>query len=176
MKNLFALAVLFFLLQSCNQTQVVKIKNHYSMELPGSMETVKDLHPLASLQYKEKLDEFYVIVIDEKKKEMHAALETNGLSEIYSNNVEGYATLLFDDIKTRIKVKSNTPLKKERINGLDARTYEVNALVDGMDIYYNIAYVEGAKTYYQILTWSSISEKSKHKDKMKQIIHSFKEL
>lgn len=176
MKNLFLLAALFFLLQSCNQTQEVKIKNHYSMELPSSMETYKDLHPLASLQYKEKLGELYVIVIDEKKQEMHDALEMNGLSEIYSNDVEGYATLLVDDIKTRIKVKSSTPLKKEKINGLDARTFEVNATVDNMDIYYNIAYIEGAKTYYQILTWSSISEKSKYMAEMKKIIHSFKEL
>lgn len=176
MRNLFVLAALFLLLQSCNQTQVVKIKNHYSMELPKSMEAIKNLHPLATLQYKEKLGELYVIVIDEKKKEMHDALEMNGLTEIYSNDVEGYATLLVDDIKTRIKVKSSTPLKKEKINGHDARTLEINAVVDGMDIFYTIAYIEGAKTYYQILTWSNMSEKSKYSDKMKKMIHSFKEI
>lgn len=181
MKNLFflALALPVLFLNSCKteeEVQEVVIENRYKLDVPKSLKKATNLHADASLQYQDVANELYIIVIDEKIKDINDAITTYGLSSTYSQDLDGYTKLLQDDSQSRIKILSKSAIKKENINGNEARTMEMNAEIEKMDIYYNLAYIKGKKTYYQVMIWTANEKKATMKEKMQKMIHSFKEM
>lgn len=179
MKNLllyFILPAFVFLSCNDNATQSVVIDNKYAMEIPSSMNKVQNLNDDASLQYMNGLNELYIIVIDEPKEDINTAIDEAGLNDVYSKDLKGYARLLQDGLDEVAKVKSKSDLKLVNINSLNAMLTEVEAVIDGLDIYYHFAYIAGKERYYQIMTWTLLDRKEKHREKMEKMIHSFKEL
>ena len=146
------------------------------MELPKSMIKSKRLNDSASLQYENGAEELYVIVLDESKKSIHDVIASNGIQDLYSNDIEGYSKLIMDGLKTAIKKSKTTNLKKEIINSNKSITAELSATVDNLKVYYSLAYIEGKDTYYQIMSWTLSNKKELNKEKINKMIHSFKEI
>lgn len=167
-----------FTLASCiNENEVQTITaNNYQIELPAYLNKAYSLNDDASLQYMNMWREFYVIVIDETKAEMHAAIDENQLSYVYSKDLNGYSSLLLDSFNDFKGRPNHTPLTTTTINGMQTQLTSISDYVDGIGIYYKIGYFESENNYYQVCTWTLKEYKAKYDAKMDKIIHSFKEL
>lgn len=162
---------------SGDSEQLVTIGSKYSISLPSFLTKARvPLNDDASLQYMNTWKEFYVIVIDESKSEMQKALIDNDLSDVYSSDIIGYSDLLIDSFEKEVSTYNKSDIIDTKINDLPARLLSFSGRIEGIDVYYSIAFVEGKERYYQIMTWTLTSKKSQYNDRMEKIIHSFNEL
>lgn len=174
MKKLLAFCLLSILL-SCESKEVetITIKNKYSIELPEFLSKAQDLHNDASLQYQNVFKELYVVVIDEPKQEFAEIAST---TEDFSPDLNGYHQILKSSFEEGVHNIDITPTKDIQINGLKAKTFSLTGELTEIPIYYNVAYIEGKDTFYQIITWTLKSSKQKYQEPMEKIIYSFKEI
>ncbi len=163
--------------QSGETEQLVSIENKYSVSLPSFLKKAEtDLNEDASLQYLNMWKEFYIIVIDENQSELRKALIDNNLSNEYSDDINGYANLNLDGIESEVLINQKSELVKTEINEMPAILIDLNGKVNGIDVYYSLAFIEGKTRYYQIMLWTLSERETKYKKQMKKIIHSFKEI
>ncbi len=162
--------------QDPDKVQVVTIEDRYSLTLPAFLKEVSNLNEDASLQYQHAMKEFYVVVIDEPKTELQKALEDNGLTTLYSNNIDGFSDLLIDGMEDVVTIIKKSPVIDTMVNSMPARMVQIHGEIEGISAFYSIAYVEGKETYYQIMTWTLASKEKKHTEKMEKILYTLKEL
>jgi hypothetical protein len=175
MKKAILLIALFCL--SCNvkeEFKTVTIANKYSIDIPNSFEKVGNLNDEASLQYQNALKEFYVIVIDESKESFNKAIFENQ-SDI-TPDLEGYYKAIQFNLTEAIKDKKLFEEKTTSINGRKAKVFSVTGNVEGYDIFYRYAIIEGKSNYYQIMLWTEKKKETNYKEMMNRSINSFKEL
>lgn len=172
------LSVLF--ISSCQflkKEKVVTVEDKYSISLPGFLvEAGITLNEEASLEYMNAFMEFYVMVIDEPKSSIEKVLIDYELADLYPNNLKGYSELILDGLKQAVIVSQESDVVDTVINGLPARLLTINGTVEGIDIFYSLAYIEGKERYYQIFTWTLSEKETEYRDKMSKILYSFKEL
>ena len=180
MKKIITLLAVLFFFSNCQvdtETQNIKVKNQYSIDLPKSFSKVDFLHEDASLQYQNILSEFYTIVIDEPSSDFdNLVLEDASLRETYTPDLTGYSKLLKDNLAATIKNGKFSKFEDTKINGNQAKLMTVNGTVDGIDVFYQFGFVKGKETYYQIVNWTELKRKEDHAASMEKIISSFKEL
>ncbi len=172
-----SIGILF--LFSCNQAtkmQEVKVKNQYAIDLPDFLSVSTDLNENASLQYKNILKEFYIIIIDESKDEMQKALDNNALQGLYENNLDGYSKLILDNFESNVEVSYQSEKRDTTIHNLKAKLVEYDAISNKVDAYFKYALVEGKSHYYQVLLWTLKDKKNEHSSDMSKIIGTFREL
>lgn len=162
--------------QSSEKEQIVTVENKYIVSVPSFLTQVNNLNEDASLQYQHAWKEFYVIVIDEPKIEMHKAILDNNLANIYSNNVSGYTNLLMDNFERIISVSRKSDVVDTLVNNMPAKILSISGRAEGIDAYYTFGFIEGKERYYQIMAWTISSKENEYKEKMNQIIYSLKEL
>ena len=76
------------------ETQSIKIKDQYKIELPKTLSKADNLHEDASLQYQNLFSEFYTIVIDEPISDFNDLVtQDEYLAESYKPNLTGYSNL-----------------------------------------------------------------------------------
>ncbi len=179
-KHFFITIIAILLLLSCGdskeKTQTVKVKNSYTMELPEFLTKTTTLSEEASLQYQNIPREIYIMVIDEPKSELKEVIAANALEDYYTTNLDGYAQLLYNGIDSRTNLDSMPNLKSKKLNGLDAKTCAFTGTVQGLHIYWSLAFVEGKNNYYQVMTWTLLNKKEEYKDIMDAMTNSFKEI
>ncbi len=171
--------ILLAFICSCNeteQTQTIKKKGAYKIELPGYMSESTILHDEASLQYQNTFKELYIIVLDEPKQSFNNAISGNSLATEYSQDIQGYADLLIEGLSTSLQLSQEPDPKPSKINGLTARTFTMQGISEGIDIYWRVAYIEGRENYYQVLAWTLAENKDKYDAAMGKMINSFKEI
>jgi len=166
------IALLLFI--SCDEsTQTVNVDGRYRVDLPSFLTEDKGLHEDASLEYANTFREFYIIVLDESKETVHNSFEENGLE--YTSTLKGYADLLVDNMKESSSITTAPVLKETKINGLNAIVTNASGVVDNIPVYWQLAFIEGKNTYYQIVVWTLEDKKEDNQEKMAQIINTFKE-
>ena len=169
-----AAALTLFILTACKHTvETVKVDGKYTLDLPSFLNKTDDLNKAASLQYKNEMREFYVLVMDEPKENFHEVLNEGGLD--YERDLNGYSEILAKDIAESSAIEITPKLQKTTINNLNARLLNFEGVVNGVNVYWKIAYIEGKNRYYQILTWTLPEKKEKNAEAMDAIINSFKE-
>jgi len=171
---LAAIALLFVLLSCEKPNQTVKVKNKYSLELPAFLEEATGLHKQASLQYSSTEKGLYVLVIDEEKAPFNATVSRNPALG-YTPNLEGYSKLGVDHMAEATLFEGTPVFKNTTVNGLPARTITITGLSKNINGYWFDAYVEGADSYYHIVTWTTTAHKAENEKQMQEIISSFKE-
>lgn len=172
--RLLLLAFVALTLSSCNQKpQTVTIKNKYSVDLPSFLSVATGLNDDASLQYKNEMREFYVVVIDESRKDFDDMMQSGELG--YGADLDGFSQLLVDDVRETIGDKNTEKPVKTKINGLDARLTSLTGTVEDINVYWRAGYIQGKKDYYQVLCWTLTDNKDKYDAQMTEIIKSFKE-
>lgn len=174
MKTTFLFIGIISSLVSCDmkeENQTININDQYSLELPSHMSKASNLNEEASLQYQNILKELYVIVIDEPKKEVDGYLE----SSYKTTGLASYAQLLHDNFKQALEKPKFSEVQNSQINGLKAQMFSASGIVETYGIYYEMAYIEGNHSYYQVLVWTAEGQKEKYAQQMKDIIATFKE-
>jgi len=170
----FVFAVLLTLI-SCNsnEAETVKVSGRYTIDIPTSLSKADNLNEGASLQYSNERKELYIIVMEEPKKVYEDIIASD--PESYQPGLEGYAGLLLESTESKIKTDASPALAKRKVGNLDAYTTEFSGVVDGLHIYWKMAYIEGKNRYYQIMAWTLNDKKEVHGPTMDAMINSFKE-
>lgn len=180
MHKYIGIALFSLLLLSCNgddtRLQEVRIKNQYSLTIPEFLTRVDDLNEKASLQYMNGSREVYVLVLDDLKEPLHKIIINHGLDDLYSQDLEGFAKLMIEDMESKMSLNLNSDVKTSNINGLDARIFNYRSEYQGKSYYNTLAFVDGKKHYYQIFAWTLASNENKYKSTIDAIPLTFKEL
>ncbi len=180
MKKIIPLLIAVLFLSSCdqfnNEPKVIPVNNQYTLTVPSYLSENKSLNEEASLQYANLFKELYVIVIDEVKTDFNIALTDNLLTDSYSPDIDGYAKLLLDNFALSIEDFSASSIDKTIINSMNARIATIEGSVEGIDVFYTLAAVEGKSNFYQVLTWTLGDKKDDYKDKMQGIVRSIQEI
>jgi len=176
--NILLLTILFITsCQSGDTEKIVTIESKYSISIPSFLvKASTELNEDASLQYLHTWKEFYVIVIDESKSEMQKALIDNNLTNEYSNDIEGYSDLLLDGFEDGLSIYNKSDIVDTKINNMPAKLLSISGRIEGVDVYYSLAFIEGKERYYQIMAWTLLNKESKYKAQMNKIMYSLKEL
>ncbi|KAB2807719.1 hypothetical protein [Phaeocystidibacter luteus] len=174
---LFASTTLL-LTSSCAKSgdQVITHENGFSLTIPASMRESSDLNEDASLQYENMFDDIYVIVIEDTKEEMEAALSENDLLDLYPNTLEGFTDLISESLVSSLSNVNQSPILDTTINSLDARIMTISGTYLDIDGYYYLGLFEGSDRYYQVMTWTSLDNKAEHTAKMKNMVYSMTEI
>ncbi len=177
MKKLLGFIFSLVLLSSCAQEdQVITIANQYSLTVPGYMSEMPDLHDDASLQYGNLFKEAYVIVLDEPKGELKLALEENNLLDYYSNDLDGYADLIFESMEEEINNGYLLELQDTVVNNTKAKITSLMGEYDGINIVYYLGVYEGKERYYQVITWTQQSKAEKTGKALQALLYTLKEM
>lgn len=175
MKKIIVLLVLAcFSCDSNQQFRTVTIANKYTIDLPDSMEKAENLNEDASLQYQNLLGELYTIVIDETKESFHNAIVINGVD--IEPSLEGYSNVVRNNFTETVEGLTISEEAETTIHGKKAKLFSISGNVQGYDVFYRYAIVEGKSSYYQIMVWTEKSKKESHKETINRIITSFKEV
>ena len=169
MKKIFILGFLSVLFLNCNsktEFHTVKIKNQYSLDLPDYMGEARDLNTEASLQYQNTFRELYAIVLDEQKTDFPNPEEIN---------LENFYSIVRGNLEGTLKNPTFSAARDTTINGLKAKLFSLSDNTEGVDIYYQFAYLESDNHFYQILIWTLENRKDQYIKDMDRIIASFKE-
>lgn len=150
----------------------------YKISIPKHMSVSKELNDDASLQYQDIYKELYIIVIDEPKTDFIKTFSDPEYNE-YDDKLtpeKNYRIVQMKSMKEKMTLRGEPGVKKATINGLDAEIVDFTGAVEGVaeDIYYKLAFVEGTKNLYMIMTWTLASDKDKNTEEMDQMIQSFK--
>lgn len=162
------------------ETELVKVESGgYKINIPKHMSPDTSLNDDASLEYADlgPGNELYIIVIDESKTDYIKTYSDDGSYDDNLTPEKNYRMTQMKSMEDKMTIKGGEPqIKKETINGLDAETVSFTGSVPGIesDIYYKIAFIEGTKNIYMVMTWTLASDKSTNEDEMSQMIHSFK--
>jgi hypothetical protein len=167
------LASLCCLSCNLNKPETVKVGGRYAIDIPASMSETKDLNNDASLQYQNGMQELYIIVQEEPKKTYDDIIAAD--PEIYTPGLKGYAELLLNDSKSKIKTNDQPVLIPQKIGNLNAYITEFRGEINGLKIYWKLAYVEGKSRYYQIMAWTLEEKTEDHRETITAMINSFKE-
>ena len=81
-----------------------------------------------------------------------------------------------DNLALSIEDFSSPSIDKTVINSMNARIATIEGNVEGIDVFYTFAAVEGKNNFYQIYTWTTASKKENYKNKMQGIVRSIQEI
>ena len=162
---------------SCNtasELKTITIPNKYSIDIPENMEKTNNLNDDASLQYQNLIGEFYIIVIDETKESFHNAIVENAVD--ISTDLEGYYSVVRTNFMESVKGLKVSDEKDTTINGKKAKLFSITGNVQGFDVFYRYAIVEGKSNYYQIMLWTEQSKQKNYTETINKVINSYKEV
>ena len=149
----------------------------FKMQIPGNMSSANRLNEDASMIYAHMRQELYVMVIEDPFEELETIIVESDLEEEYSLNFDLFCKLVSNEEEDAfLIVDDRDKLKETTINGLKARFFENSRKVNGVNIFYKIALIEGKDTYYQVIAWTITSKKDRHDTTLKNMIYSFEEL
>jgi hypothetical protein len=178
MKKIISLLFLV-LLSSCNENlqnekyEKKTVENKFSLLIPESLEQTNKLNSIASIQFENTNQDFYIMVLDESKDVFNKAVN----KEIYNTttDLDGYYKVIvnhFKEITSKdFKVYN---IEKKKINHSNAIVFSMSGINDGYPAFYRYAVIESNKRYYQIMSWTNTSQEQKYTDRMNKIIDSFK--
>ena len=173
MKNYIYLIVFSLILFSCNKEKNQTIsKANFSIDLPSDLSETKELNDVASLQFQNIYSEFYVLVIDEKKKDLTDFYDSN---EINNFNLDSYCELL-KGIMPILAGNDFSKIHTQKINGMNAKVFSLETKIEDIDAFYEFGFFESKTTFYQVMVWTLLDKKAEHEPKMLEIINSFKEI
>ncbi len=156
--------------------ETVTTAQKYSLDLPSFLEQGTEMQEGATLLYQNLLKEFYVMVIEDDKANLHKVIDDGGLEELYPKTFIGYADLLAASFKENSEVNIDAKFIDQKIGTLGAKHFNMLSKIEGIDIYYHYTLVEGKDTYYQVMQWTLADRKDMYKEEMDRIAKSFKEL
>lgn len=161
---------LIFCLTCCNSTsmQEIIINNQYNIKIPTYMSETTSLNQEAILQYQNEFKSIYMIVLEDKKKDMQILLAEYKTNLNFDSDFDKYADYMIEN-------RGFAGLSNQKINGLNAKILKITRMVNGTQAYFNIALFEGKNHYYQIITWSAAGKEAKNRGDMELIVNSFTE-
>jgi hypothetical protein len=135
MKKIISLLFLV-LISSCNENlqnekyEKKTVENKFSLLIPESLEQTNKLNSIASIQFENTNQDFYIMVLDESKDVFNKAVN----KEIYNTttDLDGYYKVIvnhFKEITSKdFKVYN---IEKKKINNSNAIVFSMSGINDG---------------------------------------------
>ena len=169
------------------EPQTPEWQDYFEMDIPEPMFEMDQLNKEAIAQYGyiEEIEsdsseetlvlEHYLIVMMESREDM-ASYETEitwNADSYYHNVTQSLRESKdkFDEVEDEpetVQLNGLPCVRNEAIAGMDVRD-------DWIELYYELAVVEGENAFYQIITWCPLEQRSIFETDMELIINSFKE-
>lgn len=167
------------LLSSCNENnqnekyEKKSVENKFSLLIPESLGQTNKLNSIASIQFENTSQDFYIMVLDESKDAFTKAVD----NKVYDTtaDLDGYYKVVvnhFKEITSKYFKVYN--IEKKKINHSNAIVFSMSGINDGYPAFYRYAVIESNKRYYQIMSWTNTSQEQKYTERMNKIIGSFK--
>ena len=153
----------------------VSIDGKYSLDIPKFMTGTTGLNEEASIQFQSLLKEAYLLVIDEPKAGFEEVYRDLNQYDDDLSIIQNYRDARLQILSRTTEINNKSKPQSLRINGLDAESVELGAIVNGMDneISYFLTFVEGEGNVYMIMAWTLKAKKEEHKKTFKAIAQSF---
>ncbi|MDR1543092.1 MAG: hypothetical protein LBS50_01525 [Prevotellaceae bacterium] len=178
--NCFLLLITATLLFSCknDKLKTITIENRYSFSVPALSIPYQQANAEASAVYADILKNLFVMVIEETKDEINAVFSDNG--EVYVATLDDYTELLASvyDVQESSGFLLSSDfefLVDTAINSLPAYYLQNTRPIDGYEMFYNMAVIEGNDRFYQFIVWTLGENKAENENLIKNIIYSFSE-
>lgn len=171
--------LLFLLiLSSCNKNPSDEkyekkiVENKYSIFIPESLGATTELNNIASIQFQNLSEDFYVIVLDETKESFANAVQNNPTN--ITPDFKGYYNVIVSHFKKITQKDFKVyDIEKKKINSSNAIVFSMSGMNDNYPAFYRYAIIEGDQRYYQIMSWTNIPQEKKYTERMNKIIESF---
>lgn len=170
---------LFALFFSCNVSEPREIitNNKFKMQIPKFMRSQKSLNEAASMVYAGGIRELYVMVFENPVEQIEQVIAGNDLDDVIDINLDLYSKIIGGNEGEYFLTPADLDkLKNASIHGLKARMFENTRKINGINVYYKVALIEGKNTYYQVIAWTLAGMETKNGALIDNIINSFEEL
>lgn len=152
-----------------------------SLEIPAEMALMDKLNPDATIKYgqvsqeEDKVYENYILVIPETYEE----LESFGSSVQF--DINSYNKACLEKLTSGLVEFTEVETTEEELDGNKAIIQKLVGSKQikedlSIDIFYELAVIEGEKGYYQVLSWTLADQRSKFESNMDRMTNSFKEI
>lgn len=146
-----------------NGTAISANDGKSEIRIPSDWSKRTDLNEEAAIQAANPLTEEYLVVISESKV------------DFVDMTLEKYADLCLDKMKNSMKNPSPPTMENIEIGGRPALQYELTGTIDLVNIGYVVTYVEGENGFHQVIAWTMKSKLASKKQKLKDVVKTFKE-
>ena len=168
--HLIAIALLVCAVAGCKQLQslakptVLKSRDgSFQLTVPAGWRENATLNEQAEIKAANPLEEMYVIVITEQKLDFNAEM-----------NLDQYTNIIRDSMMSKLASPDSSPPLPLKINGNDARQYEIQGEVKNVKLAYVVTTVETAAHFHQIITWTLRSRIDKNQTTLQQVAQTFR--
>jgi hypothetical protein len=149
--------------------------------LPEDWESDRELHDTAALQASHQDDDLYIIVLVEEKPDFSVPEPTASADVIIPTpeplSLDDYADRVLALLSRRLSdVEIDAPTATRSVHHYPARQFILRGQLDGIEAAYLVTAVETDNAYYQIVAWSLPDLFSDHKDRLQQVVQSFREV
>lgn len=145
-----------------------RYKNRYSIMTPPYLQVDDSLHKEAVLQFSDYSNEVYLMVLEERKKD----LERRDIRPVLTE----YFTYIQENIIEGLDVYEIASIKDHYINKMHVITGEIDGSYGGVQLYYIFSVYESETAFYQVRGWSSAAAKPEVKNDLYGSIQSFRVL
>lgn len=150
----------------------VTINDHYSIEIPASMERSNELHDFAQLQFADNDRGYFLIGIEENKTELQQLQLFYGL--------EDYAHFVTRTVADGMDTVNVVGSSEQDVNGITCISTDLyGALTSGaepVEVFYRLMVLESSSFFYQLIAWTSREQSSIFRPIANTIECSFAEL
>ena len=177
MKNAVKILVLSsFVLSACNLGQVrsdqeIVVNEAVSFTLPGEFMPDNRLHDFAPIQFFNSSASIYLVGLEDEKSK---------LKNFYQNySLDDYSEFVVHTVGQTLDTFSVTQTDRMVVNNLPCSLTQIEGQVfhgpETVDLVYQIAVVEGKKSFYQLVSWSKTETSAANSNYICSIVDSFQE-
>ncbi len=138
---------------------------NFSMSMPDFAYEMEGLNPDASLQYGSKFRNFYLVVLEESPD---------------NTPIKSYYNKTKTDLLALLKNPMEHDSTFRKIDGKDAYHLKLSGIVGQGEIeeriHYDLVFLQGEKSIYQICNWKWMSWREKYEADTEKMLNSFREL
>lgn len=156
--------------------KLVKHENDFSIYVPNYFKESDDLNDEATLQFQNLFKETYLVVIEEPKQDFIDLFRELDEYNDSISPVKNYKYVQGEFFKESVDLKKEYPTESTDINGLPSEIVKFDASIEGIDIAYDVAYIEGEADIYMIMAWTLESRREKYSKTFDMAIKSFREI
>jgi hypothetical protein len=111
--------------------------------------------------------------VSNRKEELYSVVLTEARADFDEMSLEKYSRITRRALMKTLKSPRPAGPKKLTIDGSPAVQYEINGVMDGINVVYLHTIVEGKKNYFQLLAWTMKSKFEAEHPTLDKIVNSF---
>lgn len=178
MRNIFYLLAILLVFTACGDNQPEEIKwksidhDDFKIGLPEFMDEMQGLNEYAVMEYGNRDENLYLIILRDKKEVFLDLLSLED-SLISQTDVHDYTGKIAEMMKENSGISDFSVLDTKTKNDWSTVFAAFSDRVDGKDYYYHLGITESADYFYQLMFFTPVTKKKEFIPVMDSSILSF---